>query len=572
MAPPASLGSDESGLIDPTYMRSQADYNFALGEALSLDGNTEGAIEAFRMTTVYDPDSSVVRSRLAAEYLRKGLLSEAIEQAETGLEKDPGNHEIRLFLAGIYAALKMYPQALEEYRVIYESDPGHKDVPFFMGAVYAEQGEYEKAEKYFLKATIGPDADKSHLAHFYIGRMHWAQEGEGHKAKAKKAYEKALSLNSGFEEAVIALYSVHQEEGKKAQGIKLLESFQAQHGPKKTIALILSEHFLSEENYEKALRHLIVLEEFEPSNMNVKMKIALIFLEQKNYDEAILKLEDILRIVPSADKVRFYLGAVHEELKNYDLAISNYRKIGPNSQYYPEASLHASFLLREAGKLNEAIRQVESALAIRQDVPKLYALYASFLDEKKEYSKAIDILTKATEYNPGNPQLHFYLGSMHDRLEDKDKTIYEMKRALDLDSDHVEALNYLAYTYAELGTNLNEAERLASRALELRPKDGYILDTMGWVLFKQGRVEEAIPYLEAAYRLKPNESVVADHLGDAYYVFDLVEKARDMYLRAVATEDDKDKLRKIQQKIVSIDNQVPLDRAPASLRSISSDY
>ena len=82
---------------------------------------------------------------------------------------------------------------------------------------------------------------------------------------------------------------------------------------------------------------------------------------------------------------------------------------------------------------------------------------------------------------------------------------------------------------------------MALRALDLQPNDGYILDTVGWVYFRKGEIEEAIRYLEAAHSQKPNEAVVAEHLGDAYYVYELVGKAKEMYQRAVRLETDQGK-------------------------------
>ena len=83
------------------------------------------------------------------------------------------------------------------------------------------------------------------------------------------------------------------------------------------------------------------------------------------------------------------------------------------------------------------------------------------------------------------------------------ETIAQMNKVLEQDKDHVQALNYLAYTYAEMGNHLDEASALAHHALELQPNDGYILDTIGWIQFKKGEVEEAIKYLEAAVKARP---------------------------------------------------------------------
>src|SRR5687768_11017608 len=103
-----------------------------------------------------------------------------------------------------------------------------------------------------------------------------------------------------------------------------------------------------------------------------------------------------------------------------------------------------------------------------------------------------------------------------------------MQKVLDINPQHYQALNYLAYTWADSGERLKEAEEYAKRALAVKAEDAYVQDTMGWVLFKQGRVEEAIKTLEVAHRIKPDESIIAEHLGDAYYRAEMPEKAKQM--------------------------------------------
>jgi tetratricopeptide (TPR) repeat protein len=204
-------------------------------------------------------------------------------------------------------------------------------------------------------------------------------------------------------------------------------------------------------------------------------------------------------------------------------------------------------------------------------VPNFYAFYASLLDEKKDYPKGIKTLEKAVEKFKDNSQLKYYLGSLYDRVGRRDDSIDMMKKVLAVEPEHVQAMNFLAFSYAEKSQNLDDAEHMALRAMELQPNDGYILDTVGLVYFKKGETEEAIRYLEAAYKLKPDESIVAEHLGDAYYVFELSDKARDMYIKAMAVEKDEAKINYLRSKIVTMERgpQKNGGRVPASVGGTS---
>lgn len=560
MSPPPQSVDD---VVDPTYVRTQADYHFALGESLSLDGEAQKAIEEFKLAMVYDPDSVSVKLRLASEYLRAGLTTEALELAESGLETDPKHTDTHIFVGGIYQSMRMFDEAEKHYMAVLQYEPKNEDVLLYLGALYAEQDKPAEAKKYFMQAANLPDAEKSHLAYYYMAKLEMMGDTKDPKAAMKNLNE-ALKRKPDFEEGVLSLYDLYEARGEQEKGLVLLESFQRQFGPKKSIANQLSQVYLEREEFDKAYAHLKVLESFDPNNLTVKVKMALILIDGKKLDDAIVKLEEILALAPSSDKIRYYLAAVYEEKENTKLAVVNYKKIESSSTYYPDAMVRAANLMRMNNNVKGALDLLAEAVQQRDDSATLYAYYASLLDETRDYKPGIAILEKALKKFPDNTQLHFYLGSLKDKVGDTEECIAEMRKVIALDSNHVQALNYLAYTLAETKGDLNEAEQMAIRALDLQPNDGYILDTVGWVYFKKGQVEEAIRYLEAAYTQKQNESVVAEHLGDAYYVYELVDKAKEMYQRAVSLENDEKKASRIRAKIVAIQKGLQDNRQPAS--------
>jgi Tfp pilus assembly protein PilF len=211
--------------------------------------------------------------------------------------------------------------------------------------------------------------------------------------------------------------------------------------------------------------------------------------------------------------------------------------------------VHAAYLHRQLGETKKAMKLVENAIEQKKDYPQFYALQASLFDEQKKYNDAEKVLLKAADLFPENEQLIFFLGSTQDKLGKRQDTIANMKKVLKLNQDHVQAMNYLAYTYAELGTELTDAEQLARKALKIKPNDAYIKDTLGWILYKQGKLKEAVLTLENAHQMNPEESVIAEHLGDAYYQYQLFTKAKDMYERAARVEKNEDNVKKLETKI-----------------------
>ncbi len=559
-------GEDTVMTLDPFYLRTQADYYFAMGEAQSLEGNHSKAIDAFKMTLIYDQESSTVNIRLATEYFKTAQFTESLTQAEEAIRKDPNNIEARLLLGGLYLSLKLFPKAITQYEYILKVQPNNVEAPVYLGAAYTEIKQYDKAVKFFDSLIKNEDYATPHLAYYYIGRVRSEQKGVVFQKAAVAAFQKSIELKPDFLDGYIAVASFYIQKGQEEKALALYKKFQKEQGPNLKVAEILAQMYVENEKYDLAYEQYQILENTTEDTLNIKLKMALILIERKEFVAAAAKLEDILRDAPESDKIRFYLGAVYEETKSLDKAIAQFKKIQPTSQFFGEAMVHAAYAMKNEGRLHDAVGLVEGALKERKDQAQLYAMYASLLDESGDYNKAIRMLTDAVERFPESAQLRFYYGTLYDRTGKKDRVVTEMKKVLELDPKHAQAMNYLAFTWAEGNTNLGDAEKMARNALAIESKDGYIMDTLGWILYKQGRFNEAVKVLEAAFKYQSSVSIIAEHLGDAYYKHQMVEKAKRMYIKAADLESDTKKVEVIKAKITAIEKQqVPVEmRMPAS--------
>ncbi len=133
--------------------------------------------------------------------------------------------------------------------------------------------------------------------------------------------------------------------------------------------------------------------------------------------------------------------------------------------------------------------------------------------------------------------------------------IAEMKEVLRLNPDYADALNYLGYSYADRGIQLEEALELVQKAMALKPRMGYITDSLGWVYFKLGDYERAVTELEKANELTPDDPFITEHLADSYFKLSRIEKAVELYKKALKldpksdqTERLKDKIKKLQEE------------------------
>lgn len=569
-SPPALL--TESDKMDPFYLRTQSDYQYSLGEAYSLEGQPSKAIESFQTVLVYDPESASVRLRLAKEYLKLGQINKAIDEVKLVIDKNEKNNDkasdksrdARVLLAGLYTTIRSYPQAIEQYEYVLAKFPDYTEANIYLAAVYSETQRYEKAVKLFEKVLTVDDYPNKHLIHYYLGRIREEENSDKAFKMAEISYKKASELKPDFVDATIALGALYKMQKQETKALNLYQAYQKNKGPNVKIAEILSQMYIEQQKYDEAFEQLEILETQTDDPLSIKVRMALILIEKKMFDKAISKLEEILRLAPESDKIRFYLAAVYEEIKKDELAVSHYLKIPVSSSFYGEAMVHSGYLLKNIGQLDKAISVLEKAYESKKDYPQIYAMYASLLDEDKDYKKALEVLSAGLEKFPENAQLHFYFGTIHDRTGDKEKVIANMKKVIELDPNHSQGLNYLAFTWAEMNQNMEDAEKLARRAVTLDPEDGYILDTLGWILYKRGNKKEAVKFLEAAIKFQPAVGIIAEHLGDLYRDLSFVDKAKHMYKKAVDLEVDKKKMKELEDKILALDRQIFPDRTPAS--------
>lgn len=554
----SSLPKKESSIPDSRAenstinTRSQADYNFILAEVSSHEGKPERSIELFEKVLAMDPVSPTVHMRLSAEYLKADKMDKAIFHAQQAVQQDPKNIEAHLFLGGLYSAEKLYDKAISQYTLVLRLQPENEEAPVYIGSLYADKKDYKKAEQFFNSLLNNPNYETPHVAYYYLGLIRQDQDGVKHQVAAEKAFKKSLDLKPDYEDAVVSLANFYLKNNDRTKALDLCLEFQKQNRFNRSVADIIAQIHIESGEADKAYEQLEVIAGNSEDSLENQMKMALLLIEQKRFHLAAAKLKDIVTKSPSADSARFYLAAVYEETGAVDSAIHEYMLVPPSSAHFSEAVVHAAHLLKGLGKINQALDVTEKGLKTKADQPQVYTMYASLLDAKSDYLGAARILEEGLNKFSKNVALLFQHALMLDRLGQKDSMIAQMKKVLELEPNHVQSMSYLAFTLAEMNLHLPEAEKLARRALELEPTDGYVLDTLGWVLFKQKRFAESIQVLKKAYGYQSSASIIAEHLADAYVMESMTEEAKAMYNKAAGLTTDEARTRQIRNKLLKL--------------------
>jgi len=307
------------------------------------------------------------------------------------------------------------------------------------------------------------------------------------------------------------------------------------------------------------------LGERSQTEFEVILQVIQNYVDPKKFVDALYLIDGMLKGAPESPDLHHLKGFSLFGLKKNKEALSEFRKVTPPSRFYQDALVHAAYILQEQGKTEEAVESIKSVIQKNPENAELKYYLASIYEEARNFVEAENYLNQALEQDPENSRFLFRLGVVYDKQKKKEASIDAMRKVIALDPKNASALNYLGYTYADLGQNLDEAERLIMEALTHKPNDGYITDSLGWVYYKKGEYEKALQYLKKASELVPEDPVILEHVGDAYLKLNDRANALKYFQKAVAKrekekdpdpEKEKEK-RDLQNKIRQLKNSGP---------------
>lgn len=535
--------------LDPLNIRTEADYNFILGELYSREGNSIQSIAHLEKVLAVDEASPSVHMQISSEYLKSGEVKKAILHVEKAVANDPKNIEAHLVLGGLYSQEKHYDKALNQYNVVLSLQPTNTEAPLYMGSIYTENKDYKKAEYYFKSLLKNPQYTTPHLVHYYLALLQIEREGIKNLSAAERDLKKSLELKPDYEDAVTDLAKLYLQQKNPKKALAICLDFQKNNDFNRKVADIVAQILIEDGEPDKAYSQLEYIVSHSEQSLEIQMKMALLLIEQKRLHLAAGKLKEIIAKYPTLDSARYYLAAVYAETGATEKAIFEYMQVPPSSTHFSDSVVHAAHLLKSLGKINQALEITKKGLKLINSEPQIYTLYASLLDAKADYLGALKILEQGLAKFAKNAGLLFQHAVMLDRLGKKEGMIVQLKKVLELDPNHVESMSYLAFSLAELNQHLTEAEWLARRAFELQPNNGYVADTLGWVLFKQERFSESIEILKQAHSFQSSESIIAEHLADAYLMHSMAEEAKNMYTIAVSLTTNEARAQQIRSKM-----------------------
>ncbi len=521
-------------------------YHYSLGVLFALGGEIDRAIGEYKSALRFDPESSYLMNELAMLYIKKGEMNTAISLLEESVTCDPEYVDSHILLGSLYDNLEEYEAAINEYKKVVEIDPEKLEAYLFLGLLYRENKDYNSAID-VLSHLLRIDPCNL-MGSYYLAKIYVAVERYD---ETETWLHKTLDIKPAFRPALLDLGLLYRSQDKGERAVEIYMDFLQNNPTDIKIRFELGKTLLKLKRYDAAAEEFEKILKLDNSLADVHFSLGLAyFFGGEEYDRAIGEFFTVLESRPDNCRAIYFLAGAYEKKEQYADAMKELETIPEESELYTTSRIRMGFILKKEGHTGKAIELIRKEVEKSSKDLEFYRFLTALYEEENRLGDAEDVLKKALSFSPQDIDLHYKLGVMYGKENKHQESVREMKAVLKLDPGNANAINFIGYSYAERGIRLDEAEKLIKKALRLKPDSGYIMDSLGWVYFKQNRVKLAIDYLKKAWDLLPEEPVIAGHLGDAYKKDGQMEKALKAYKRALdfnpGNNDLKEKIRNIR--------------------------
>lgn len=395
--------------------------------------------------------------------------------------------------------------------------------------------------------ALSPLKNQSGLRVLYELHAALLSDAVGRPEEAEKHYKFAAKNVRRSTLRVVQGYGQHLERAGKTEQARLLYETYLKENPD---SVVLSPAM---ERLDKGEKPALLVSGPAEGIAEALFNIAGTMTRQNSAQDALIFGQLALHLRPDFDLARMLVAGILESMNRNEDAIAAYREIDSQSPF------HWSARLRVAGNL-EALDRDDDAIALlqiltREDAtrPEPLVSLGDLLRSNKRFAESVAAYDRAIELLSDLDKRHWTIlysrGISLERSKQWERAERDFKRALELNPDQPYVLNYLGYSWVDQGINLGPAREMIERAVKLRPNDGYIVDSLGWVLYRLKDFEGAVEHLERAVQLRPNDPTINDHLGDAYWRVGRYTEARFQWQRALALKPEADQISAIEDKL-----------------------
>ena len=530
---PASLWS-------PSQREATAAWYFLAAEMMTLRGQLDKALPVLEAAYNLDPNS-LTGGKMIAVKATVGDREEALAEGERMVLLYPKDDRMRFLYAEMLVASRKIPEAVKQLRKAIEIGTDLDQVHLMLSALLF-QDQRTRSEAVPVIQNFLSSKPASVLALMQLAKMHLAS---GQKKEAVAPAKRAWEIDSQNPEIAL-LYAIALEVNNRSkEAMQLYEQLYRLNPSNEELTARMVQIYRELGDMKDALA---LLEDASRSSDQPRpgllMQKVIVLWELNRNQDADQILTQLLRDMPESDRVLYMSGLGKERLQQLDAAADLYARIPEDSPLKLGANVRRALILQESKKFSEAEAILRPLVETDDSVPDVWVALASLMDEAGKPAEAASLMERAIKRFPDQNRMLFLKGVFEEKSGQSAKAMKTMRELIKLEPNHSSALNFLGYMLAERGENLDEAEQLIRRALEIKPRDGFYLDSLGWVWFQRGDMQRAQQFLEQALELEPEEGVILEHLGDVWARKGDHRKALDFYERAAKGKlEDRDRKR-----------------------------
>jgi tetratricopeptide (TPR) repeat protein len=516
--PPRKSQASKPAGVEDTLGRTV--FQALVGDIALQRGEVEMGVSAWADLAQRTRDPKVIaRATEVAAIARKFDL--AIELNKLWLEVEPESVKAQQTQSSLMVLSNRLDDLAPQLATVLEQDKASLPANLMhLNRMLARHGDKKSVQR--LVDRLATPYEQVPEAHFAMGQ---AATNASDFMRAQSEFEKALLLRPDWEPAALARAQI-QARLSSQTAISSLSDFVERYPNANDARLALARLLISEKKYDEARVQFDRLIKNNPDNPEVIYPVAMLALQQGDAVTGRAQLEKLLNSdFPDKSTLHFFIGQIDEDQKKLEPALEHYRQVTAGDQYI-NARARAAQILLKLGRLEEAREMIRSTQASSNtERTQLTLAESQLLRESGKHADAYALLESALAKQPDNTELLYETALTSERLGKTDVLEKHLKRLLEIKPDHAHALNALGYSFAERNIRLNEAHQLITHALSLAPQDPFIMDSLGWVLFRQGKLNEALTTLETAYKIKADPEIAA-HIGEVLWALNRKDEAR----------------------------------------------
>jgi tetratricopeptide (TPR) repeat protein len=526
--------------VDLRSLTAAGSYLAARHANVERDANSAAAF--YRSALRTDPKNSELLDRAFISSVADGDIDEAVKLAERILTTDKSNRIARLVVGVQDIKLKKYPAAQIN---INQSIRG--PITDLVATLLSAWASYGAGDAKTAVANIDKLTGPEWYPLFKDLHAGMILELSNKEKEAGARFERAYKLNDSMLRVTEAYAHWLSRNKDEAAATAIYQAFD-----KKLARHPLVQEGLRDTKAGKKLPPLV--DSAQAGAAEALYGIGSTLTRQGGEDLALVYLQLALYLQPNHPMALLSLADLYESVKKPQMAIKIYERVPASSPLKRNAQIQLATDLDAADRSDEAIKILKGVTA--EDPKDLEAIMAlgniergrkKFADCAQTYSMGIATLPENND--KANSVYYYYRGICEERSKQWSKAEADMRKALELQPEQPHVLNYLGYSWIDQGVNLDEGMKMIKRAVEQRPDDGYIVDSLGWAYFRTGNYEDAVKNLERAIDLKPEDPTINDHLGDAYWRVGRTLEAKFQWAHARDLKPEPEDLPKIEAKI-----------------------